>query len=381
MVFPNSNAALRTDAEFREKKDNAHHMKTSIIERINNLDMISDFPISDPLHLLDIGVMKRCLTRWLFGTKNAYKKIFRNAKLLKFDKLLRHANKYRPIEIHRSIRNSNTLLRWKATEFRTILLYVGVVVFKQMIPAKEYTLFLNLYCAVKLCMADFNMELDKRVELIGILMKKYVNGYKKVYGVHTITSNIHNLIHISEDIKRFLNINTISTYPFENHLSVINRLVRAYKHPLTQVINRLAEIDSISGRRKKNKRPKDNQPKVEFPINGDKNVFQTLILNDYRLSSRRIGDSWFQLKSDNTIVKFQKVVVINDEITIYGKEVAVKRNFFSKPFLSQHIDVFISNGKENRQIICKVDHIKCKLSIMPYEDKFLFQPLIHTLKC
>lgn len=300
---------------------------------------------------------------------------------MKFDKLLRHANKYRPIEIHRSIRNSNTLLRWKATEFRTILLYVGVVVFKQMIPAKEYTLFLNLYCAVKLCMADFNMELDKRVELIGILMKKYVNGYKKVYGVHTITSNIHNLIHISEDIKRFLNINTISTYPFENHLSVINRLVRAYKHPLTQVINRLAEIDSISGRRKKNKRPKDNRPKVEFPINGDKNVFQTLILNDYRLSSRRIGDSWFQLKSDNTIVKFQKVVVINDEITIYGKEVAVKRKFFSKPFLSQHIDVFISNGKENRQIICKVDHIKCKLSIMPYEDKFLFQPLIHTLKC
>lgn len=80
MVFPNSNAALRTDAEFREKKDNAHHMKTSIIERINNLDTISDFPISDPLHLLDIGVMKRCLTRWLFGTKKCIQKFFSKCK-------------------------------------------------------------------------------------------------------------------------------------------------------------------------------------------------------------------------------------------------------------------------------------------------------------
>lgn len=252
MAFPVKKSASRTDKDFREKNDQAHHIKTSVIEQINNLDLILDFPVSDPLHLLDIGVMKRCLTRWLIGTKNSYRKIFINEKLIQFDNLLRIANANRPIEIHRSIRRANTILRWKATEFRTMLLYVGLTVFKEVIPVQEYEMFVNLCCAVKLCSADFDMELDDRVEAIEVLLDKYVKKYKKVYGAHTITSNIHNLCHIADDIKRFGNINTISTYDFENHLGLMNKKIRGFQHPLQEVANRLSEMDFSTNQRNLN---------------------------------------------------------------------------------------------------------------------------------
>lgn len=84
MSFPNINAALRSDSTFRSKADPLHHDKYSIIEEIRNFDVVLDFPISDPLHLLHIGVMKRMLDRWINGTKT-FKKLFNKRKLEDFD--------------------------------------------------------------------------------------------------------------------------------------------------------------------------------------------------------------------------------------------------------------------------------------------------------
>ncbi|XP_031639559.1 uncharacterized protein LOC116351578, partial [Contarinia nasturtii] len=63
MSFPILNSPLRTDADFRSRSDPAHHLKYSVIEEILNFDLIFDMPLSDPLHLLDIGVMKHDLLR------------------------------------------------------------------------------------------------------------------------------------------------------------------------------------------------------------------------------------------------------------------------------------------------------------------------------
>jgi hypothetical protein len=57
---------LRTNVSFRNKQCVAHHHCRSILENLNYLDMVKDIPI-DPMHLLDLGVMKKILA-FIFGT-------------------------------------------------------------------------------------------------------------------------------------------------------------------------------------------------------------------------------------------------------------------------------------------------------------------------
>ncbi|KAL1394599.1 hypothetical protein pipiens_011842 [Culex pipiens pipiens] len=45
MIFPELNAALRTDSAFRSRTYEGHHKHDSILEEITRLDMIKDFPI------------------------------------------------------------------------------------------------------------------------------------------------------------------------------------------------------------------------------------------------------------------------------------------------------------------------------------------------
>lgn len=158
----------------------------------------------------------------------------------------------------------------------------------------------------------------------------------------------------------------------------MNRKIRAYHHPLEQIAKRLGEIESNA--KPSGKNILNSRPSVKHPIVGDVNSFQTIIFKDYRLSTRRIGDRWFLLKSSNKLVKFDKVLEYNiNKIIICGKEIPDANNFFIKPFFSKHIDIFISDCKEENEIVCTVDDIKCKLFRLLYEDKFVFQALLHSV--
>lgn len=68
MSFPYIDAPKRTDESFRERSDPAHHKESTPFEELN-IDMITSFPIADDLHLLHLGVTKKCMMRWINGEK------------------------------------------------------------------------------------------------------------------------------------------------------------------------------------------------------------------------------------------------------------------------------------------------------------------------
>lgn len=49
---------LRTNENFRNRFQREHHLATSALEMLP-IDMVKTFPVSDDLHLLHLGVMKR----------------------------------------------------------------------------------------------------------------------------------------------------------------------------------------------------------------------------------------------------------------------------------------------------------------------------------
>lgn len=66
MCFPEINAQLRSDEDFRSRKDENHHIGHSVLLEIPNLDIVHNIPL-DYMHLVCLGVMRKLLYAWLFG--------------------------------------------------------------------------------------------------------------------------------------------------------------------------------------------------------------------------------------------------------------------------------------------------------------------------
>lgn len=116
--------------------------------------------------------------------------ITRAKKFLKKSKL--------PREIHRRMRGLDCLGHWKGLECRSFLLYVGIVVLKDALPYTGYQHFLTLFCAVTICESP---AFAHSLPLAREMLKHYVICFQKIYGKHSITSNVHNLVHLVDDVE------------------------------------------------------------------------------------------------------------------------------------------------------------------------------------
>jgi len=66
VCFPEINAELRTDKDFRLRKDEDDHIGQSVISEIPNFDLVYNIPL-DYMHLVCLGVTRKLLYMWLFG--------------------------------------------------------------------------------------------------------------------------------------------------------------------------------------------------------------------------------------------------------------------------------------------------------------------------
>lgn len=129
MCFPDLNAERRTNELFRNRIQPKHHKEMSPFEALP-IDMISSFPVSDPLHLLELGVMRKCMYRWIFGYKK-YNRKWSKSLIDLTSRLLQKCQTEMPTDIHRAVRTLDCIRYWKGLEFRTVLLYIGCIIFKQ----------------------------------------------------------------------------------------------------------------------------------------------------------------------------------------------------------------------------------------------------------
>lgn len=65
--------------------------------------------------------------------------------------------------------------------------------------------------------------------------------FKNIYGNDYVSSNIHNLTHVVDEVRKYGQLSNFNAYPFENKLYVIKNLIRQGNKPLQQVARRLNE--------------------------------------------------------------------------------------------------------------------------------------------
>lgn len=371
VYFPRTGCEKRTDNGFRLKIYGSHHKKDSPLLLLP-IDMIEDFPIGDSLHLIDLGIMKRCLFGWRDGNFGSYRSKLCAKDISKVSVFLEQCKM--PFEIHRSVRSLEVLSHWKGSEYRTFLYYLGVVILKDVLSYDVYHHFLTFFCAITICSSTFYTHF---LDLADSLLHHYVEYYQDIYGVDYMSSNIHNLTHLVDEVRRFGILSSFNTYPFENRLYQIKNLLRNGNLPLSQVAKRMSEIVQTENDALKCY----NSKILHVPILKCKNSlgFSSKVEYNGFILSSNTPNKWFLTRS-NEIVAMQYATIETCEAKIYGSAIKERKNVFDTPIQSSFLNIFKTvNLDFEKPKLFSVTNIKCKLVFVENNNESYFFPLLHTL--
>lgn len=149
-----------------------------------------------------------------------------------------------PLEFNRKPRTLHELPKWKATEFRTSLLYLGPFVLKNIVNRAVYEHYIFFHTAISILISakfisKFSCSFPQ--ELLNIFTK----SCEKLYGQEFLIYNVHILCHLANDVQIYGPLDLFSCFSFENYLSQIKNLIKSPNYPLQQIGRRLHEINVV----------------------------------------------------------------------------------------------------------------------------------------
>ena len=148
-----------------------------------------------------------------------------------------------PVEFERKLYDIDQVSKWKATHFRFFLLYIGPVVFKNVLSVNKYRHFLLLYVACRIL--NDNSNAVRHAKYAQDQLRLFFTLLPSEWGEDSQVLNMHNLIHVADDVRHFqVPLSEVSAFWGENYISLFKHLVKSPYKPLTQIANRLDELES-----------------------------------------------------------------------------------------------------------------------------------------
>ena len=234
ITFPEVDAELRTDVQFDELADEDHHIGISPLARLS-IGMASQFPL-DYMHLVCLGVTWRLLLLWMSGPLRVR---IGSRVVTQISSSLHDLVQCVPREIARKPRSLAEIKRWKATELRQFLLYTGPVVLCGKLSTNVYKNFVLFFTGIFILISP--TRCTEYTEFAHQVLVSFVQNFSQIYGEDMLVYNVHGLVHLAEDSKRYGPLDNISAFPFENYLHFLKKLVRKPQQVVQQVVKRLGE--------------------------------------------------------------------------------------------------------------------------------------------
>lgn len=155
------------------------------------------------MHLVYLGVVRRVIILW---TQNGpvYVRIS-GTKITEISAKLEDFMKILPDGFAKRSRPLKCLKQWKATEFRHFLLYYGPVLLKNILPSYAYKHFLMLHAAITILNNPSLISLEHNLTVADKMLHKFVEKFSEIYGPENVIYNVHNLIHLTDEVRFFQN--------------------------------------------------------------------------------------------------------------------------------------------------------------------------------
>lgn len=379
--FPYSlNTIKRTHHDYINRKYEEHHVG-------NTISILSELPIDitslfglDYMHLTCLGIMRKLLHLWINNGPLNVKLPSISTKQLSSSLLALRS--YIPCEFARKPRGLCDLNRFKATEFRQILIYTGLIVFKNILNSDCYKHFMALNIAMTILLSN---NMNNYVDYAQNLLNYFVQNFEVLYGRHLMSFNVHGLIHISEDYKNFGPLDNIAAFPFENYLKQLKKMVRKHDKPLQQIIRRLNEKTSIEVKiSNKNlinceelKHKHTDGPLLE---NIEGSQYKKLYLKNIKIKVGSKVDC-FILNKMNDIIKVENIVSLHEtnKIIIIGKVFETKKAIYDQTIPSTFLNIYEVNNLSQNNEYWSYDSIKTKIILFELNGQKIAFPIVHSL--
>lgn len=381
VILKNISAPERTDELFLLQSDEDHHTGVSPLVKIS-VGLVSHFPI-DYMHNVCLGVTRKLLNSWISGNLKVRLKSH-SIKVIS-EKLL-SLKDYMPIEFNRKPRSLNELQRWKATEFRTFLLYLGPLVLRNVLDVAVYEHFLLLHTGIAILISPRHI-LNIGCDVANKLLRTFVTHAEKIYDPEFLIYNVHLLCHLSRDVEYFGALDNFSAFIFENYLRRLKGLIHGFTKPLQQLLKRLDELNSSVINKSSSLSP-------EFSYEYEHNLgpllsslslinckqFKKVIFHDFTflIYAYSTPNSYF-LSKQNVVVQIHNIVISKEGTKLLGKKFASYEPLYYYPFSSRCLQISIVSNLSQVLGTWSTDDVIAKCLVLPFEtEKYVALPLLHS---
>jgi len=374
VTFPQLTAEKRTDDLFARVAYANHQLSRSPLIEVG-CGLVSGC-VLDYMDLVCLGIVRRLLHFWLRGELRI-RLSARHVTIISQKLISMRSNI--PCEFARKPRGLTDLEYWKASELRQFLLYTGPVVLKDMKMGKKlYDHFVCLSVIMHILLSSsLSAHYSQYVEELAVT---WVRMGAKLYGKHFVVYNVHSLIHLVDDCRKFGSLNNISAFPYENFMRIIKRVIRKPQFILQQLSNRMAEgffnpnSDALS------------TCGVKYEHTSGPMLVGVLHCKQYR--QVQLTDSLIKMTSPDNCIMYRNHIGLVTNVVSDGSTTSVivqrftsLRAFFTKPLKSSDIGIYKVGKLNGHMEICRVSDIERKYVLLPYRDdrKWIAIPLNHCL--
>ena len=225
-----THASVLTDAQRAESSNTVVNgiFGTSVLSA--SLDVVDDVPV-DYMHCVLEGVVKWLLNNWV-KSENHRQPFYLGRNLKEIDALLLQQRP--PHSFMRPPRSlSKHLHYWKASEFRTWLLYYSLPLLTDFLPPLYVHHFSLLVTAMHILLKQ---EISKhQISVADAMIDAFCKLLPELYGEDSSTANAHCLTHLTKYVRLWGPLWTHSAFRFE---SMNGHLTRTF-HSQTQIHDQL----------------------------------------------------------------------------------------------------------------------------------------------
>ena len=376
ILLPDVFAPLRSDDIFRTQIDSNHHSGISPLLQLD-CGMVKDFPL-DYMHLVCLGVMRRLIHQWISGHRVI--KLNQTTLLTISDKLI-NIRSHIPREFSRKPRSILEYKQWKATELRLFLLYTGPIILKGVLSQELYSNFLDLSVAIRILLSP--TFCNQNLSNVEQLLKYFVVTFAKLYGSNQLVYNVHSLIHLVDDARRYGALDNVSSFRFESYLGRLKKLVRRPQQPCAQIARRILEGHGTNQYRHdaNTKKREFSKPHMRGPLPISLvhcSQFEQYHGTKYFISIIA-GDNCFEVAGKLGIVKNVLREIIDDCVRclIVFEEFDMIESFFTDPLDSKLLNVYFVNKLSGIRNVFSINDITSKYIMVPYKHGHVIMSQLH----
>ena len=201
-----------------------------MLMKVPKFDIVKSFVTEYMLCLQ--GIMKGMLSFW-FDSRHHEESYYLGRIVACIDRELNEIKP--PNEISRLPSAVSCRQQWKASEYRSFLLYYGPVVLKCKLPSAYYTHFMMLSRSIYLLLQETIQEIQ--LESIHHELQMFVQAFERLYGKESVTYNVHQLSHFVANVRCWGPLWAYSAFPFESMNHTMLKMKHGTQHTAMQIAN------------------------------------------------------------------------------------------------------------------------------------------------